>query len=254
MKFAGVLCSLLLLLGGVLEAADAPLPRSPAPNYFVQYTNVVSPATAQRVNQMLEQFERETSSQVLVAIFPSLPANASLEDYTLRIATAWKPGLKEKDNGAVLFIFIADRKMRIEVGYGLEGALPDSLAKRIIAEQIAPRFRQGDFDGGVLAGVQGIISATKGEYKGTGKTRTVKNLPTGWVWGAFLLMFILFSVMGRKRGRVYRRGGSYWGSGWGAGWGGGGWSSGGGGWSGGSSGGFSGGGGSFGGGGASGDW
>jgi uncharacterized protein len=215
----------------------------------VQYTNVVSQGTAQQVNQTLKEFEQQTSSQILVAIFPSLPPDAALEDYTLRVAEAWKPGLKQKDNGAVLFIFIADRKMRIEVGYGLEGPLPDSLAKRIIAEQIAPRFRQGDYDGGVLAGVQGILAATRGEYKGTGQTRGNKSLPGGWIFWVFVLMFIFFGFMGRKRGRVYNGGGGYWGGGWGGGGFGGG-----GGWSGGSSGGFSGGGGGFGGGGASGDW
>src|SRR4051812_2060257 len=242
---------LLLVLACAARAAD-PIPPSPAPNYFVQYTNVVSPQTAQRVDETLKQFEKDTSSQILVAIFPRLPQNAALEDYTLRVAEAWKPGLKKTDNGAVLFIFMADRLMRIEVGYGLEGPLPDSIAKRIIAEQITPRFRQGDYDGGVLAGVQGILQATRGEYKGTGRTRGGNNASGGWVFMVFLFAFILIFVMGRRRGRVYGGGGAFWGGGWGGGWSGGG---GGGGWSGGSSGGgFSGGGGGFGGGGASGSW
>ncbi|HUR47007.1 MAG TPA: TPM domain-containing protein [Candidatus Saccharimonadales bacterium] len=242
---------LLLLWVGLAQAAEAPLPPSPAPSYFVQYTNVVSPQTAARINDVLRQFEQSTSSQILVAIFPRLPQNAALEDYTLRVATAWKPGLKKNDNGAVLFIFIGDRKMRIEVGYGLEGALPDSLAKRIIDEQIAPRFRNGDYDGGVLAGVQGILQATRGEYKGTGGTRGAgKNTGIGLLPLLFIIFFILLFVMGRRRGRVYGGRGAYWGGGFG------GWGGGGGGWSGGSSGGggFSGGGGSFGGGGASGSW
>jgi uncharacterized protein len=249
MKPRGIFLALLLSLT-LAGAAEPAIPRSPAPNYFVQYTNVVSPSTAQRVNQMLEQFERDTSSQILVAIFPRIPQDAALEDYTLKVAESWKPGLKQKDNGAILFIFMADRKMRIETGYGLEGSLPDLLAKRIIAEQIAPRFKQGDYDGGVIAGVQGILQATRGEYKGTGTTRGRKNTSGGnWVFWAFLAAFILFSFMGRRRGRVYSGAGGYWG-GFGGGFGGGG-----GGFGGGSSGGgFSGGGGGFGGGGASGDW
>ena len=244
MKLRGIFLALLLSMT-LAGAAEPPIPRSPAPNYFVQYTNVVSPQTAQQVDGMLEQFERQTSSQILVAIFPRIPQDAALEDYTLRVAEAWKPGLKQKDNGAVLFIFMADRKMRIETGYGLEGPLPDSMAKRIIAEQIAPRFKQGDYDGGVIAGVQGIFQATRGTPKGTGKTRGDRNNGGGsWVFWAFLAAFILFGFMGRRRGRVYSGGGGYWGGGWGGGFGGGG-SSGGG---------FSGGGGGFGGGGASGDW
>ena len=239
---------LLLTVTGLAEAAE-PLPRSPAPNYFVQYTNVVAAQTAARVDEALKQFEKETSSQILVAIFPRLPQNAALEDYTLRIAEAWKPGLKKTDNGAILFIFIGDRQMRIEVGYGLEGALPDSLAKRIISEQIAPRFRQADYDGGVLAGVQGILQATRGEYKGTGRSRGGNNASGGLIFLVFLFAFIFIFIMGRRRGRVYGGRGAYWGGGWGGGW-----SGGGGGWSGGSGGGFSGGGGGFGGGGASGSW
>jgi uncharacterized protein len=242
--------ALLAALVSTARAAD-PIPRSPAPNYFVQYTNVVSPQTVERIDAVLKQFEKDTSSQILVAIFPRLPQNAALEDYTLRVAESWKPGLKKTDNGAVLFIFIADRQMRIEVGYGLEGALPDSMAKRIIAEQIAPRFRQGDYDGGVLAGVQGIIQATRGEYKGTGRTQGGNNPSAGWIPIVVLAAFLLLFMMGRRRGRVYGGGGAFWGGGWGGGWTGGG----GGGWSGGSSGGgFSGGGGGFGGGGASGSW
>jgi uncharacterized protein len=242
---------LLLSVAGLANAAEI-IPRSPAPNYFVQYTNVVSPQTAARINETLQQFEKDTSSQILVAIFPRLPQNAALEDYSLRVAEAWKPGLKKTDNGAVLFIFMAERQMRIEVGYGLEGTLPDSLARRIIAEQITPRFRQGDYDGGVLAGVQGILQATRGEYKGTGRTRGGNNDGSGgWIFMVFLCAFILIFIMGLRRGRVYGGRGAYWGGGWG-GWSGG---AGGGGWSGGSSGGgFSGGGGSFGGGGASGSW
>src|SRR5258705_6895102 len=104
-------------------AMAAPLPPKPA-RYFNDYADMVSRQTAERLNRALEDFERQTSSQILVAIFPKLPADAALEDFTLHTAEAWKPGLKDKDNGAVLFIFRDDRKMRIEVGYGLEGAIP----------------------------------------------------------------------------------------------------------------------------------
>src|SRR5258705_5348951 len=110
-----------LLLGRAVNGG--PLPAKPA-KYFNDYAGMVSPQMAERLNRTLEDFERQTSSQILVAIFPKLPADAALEDFTLRAAEAWKPGLKDKDNGAVLFIFRDDRKMRIEVGYGVEGAIP----------------------------------------------------------------------------------------------------------------------------------
>jgi uncharacterized protein len=146
------------------------------------------------------------------------------------------------------------------VGYGLEGVLPDVTAKRIIEDEIVPRFRQNDYPGGIEAGVEAIIAATKGEYKGTGTTvdersRRRKGLPISGCAGAlfFLFIFIILPMLARQNRRRWR---TFGGSGWWTGGGGfGGWSGGGGGgWSGGGGGGFSGGGGSFGGGGASGSW
>ena len=104
----------------------------------------------------------------MVAVFPKMQSDSSIEDYTVRVARSWQVGQKNKNNGAVLFVFVQDHKMFLQVGYGLEGVLPDALCKRIIDEQITPRFKAGDFDGGLTAGVQAILAATKGEYKGTG--------------------------------------------------------------------------------------
>src|SRR6187401_1900730 len=155
-------------LSVALFAAEAPPPRPT--KYFTDYAGMVSAQTAARLERALEDYEKQTSSQILVAIFPKLPQNAALEDFTFRAADAWKPGQKGKDNGAILFIFRDDRKMRIEVGYGLEGAIPDSVASRIIDNEITPRFRAGDFNGGVAAGVNALMQAARGEYKGTGGT------------------------------------------------------------------------------------
>jgi uncharacterized protein len=165
------------------------------------------------------------------------------------VARSWKVGQKLKNNGSVLFVFVQDHKMFLQVGYGLEGVLPDALCKRIIDEQIAPRFKAGDFNGGLTAGVQSIIAAVKGEYKGTGTTVAESRgqqsqsgspiLPIIFI--AFIVVVILISKLSRFGSR---RGGWIITSG-----GGGGWSGGGGG-----GGGFSGGGGSFGGGGAGGSW
>src|SRR3954462_8182516 len=95
----------------------------PAPTrYFMQYTQLVSTSTAEALDQKLEDFEKKTSSQILVVIFPKLPERAALEDFTIRAAQSWRVGQKAKDNGAMLLIFVADHKIRIEVGYGLEGA------------------------------------------------------------------------------------------------------------------------------------
>lgn len=227
----------------------------PAPQrYFNDYAGVVKRSTAEELNRKLEEFERTDSTQVVVAIFPKKQSDLALEDYTVQVARAWGVGQKQKNNGAVLFVFIQERTMRLEVGYGLEGAIPDAVAKRIIDDVIAPFFRRGDYDGGVRAGVDAIIAAARGEFKGTGETTAAKRverfLGLFKTWFTLIMFLVILGSLFRRRATMYHhRRHVYWGPFWGSGWGGGGWS--GGGWS---SGGFSGGGGSFGGGGASGRW
>ncbi len=217
---------------------------------------MVDQGTASALNEQLAQFERETSDQILVAIYPSMQSESSVSDYTQRIAQTWGVGQKDRNNGAVLFVFVADHQMFIQTGYGLEGALPDATAWDITHNVIAPHFKQNDYAGGLRAGVTAMIQAVRGEYKGTGKTRkesesaSGSGLPIPLI--VFLLIVIVFIIVSRS-GRRGRRGYGY--SGWGGpyigGFGGGGGSSsgGGGGFSG-----FSGGGGSFGGGGAGSSW
>jgi uncharacterized protein len=249
-----------LLTGGVAGAvAEEKLPPPPT-SYFNDYAGLVSTDAAARLEAKLRAFEKQTSNQVVVAIFPQLPS-ASLEDFTNRTAESWKAGRKELDNGVVFFVFVRDRKMRIETGYGLEGALPDAIASRILNEEVAPHFRSGDWTGGIEAGVDAIIAATKGEYTAPPpkKKKGVSPLAVVLILLFVLLAFWLAAQGSRMAdgGRTYdrrgwRRGGPWGGGGWGGGggFGGGGWG-GGGGFGG---GGFSGGGGSFGGGGASGSW
>ena len=176
----------------------------------------------------------------------------------MRAAESWKAGRKELDNGAVLFVFVKDRKMRIETGKGLEGALPDILAGRILDEQVRPRFRQGDWAGGLEAGIDGIIAATKGEYTAPPPKKSAPPIVPLVILLVFVLLFLGLAARGSRQGysgRTYGSGGWRGGGGWGGGFGGGGFG-GGGGWGGGGGGGggFSGGGGSFGGGGASSSW
>jgi uncharacterized protein len=244
---------------------DDQIPGKPA-RYVTDRADVLGPGGAEALNAKLEQFERDTSNQVLVWIDRKLPEGFTLEDFTVRAGQKWGAGQKQEDNGAILFVFVDDRKMRIEVGYGLEGVLPDVTAKRILDEEIAPRFRAGDFPGGVSAGVDAILAAIRGEYKGTGTTVDERRrggggpaqMSTCFIALLFFGIFILLPILMRKSRAFRTHGGRGWWSSGGWGGGGGGWSGGGfgggGGWSGGGGGGFAGGGGSFGGGGASGSW
>ena len=247
----------------VSAPAEDTLPPAPE-HYFNDYAAVVPKDVAERLEAKLRAFDEQTSNQVVVAVFPELPS-PSLEDFTVRTAQSWQVGRKKLSNGVVLFVFIKDRKMRIEVGYGLEGALPDAVANQIIRDVIGPRFRQGDYAGGLAAGVDAVIAATRGEYKGeparTPARREQSPVPLWLI--LFFVFFVVLPLLRRARSgpRTYNRRGwntPWWYSGGGGGWGSGGFGGGGGfgGSSGGDSGGggFSGGGGSFGGGGASGSW
>jgi uncharacterized protein len=247
--------TIFVLLFGCRLFAQEVIPPVPAA-YFNDYAHVVSAGTASQLNSTLENFERQTSEQILVAIYPKMESDSSIEDYTVRVARDWKVGQKDKNNGAVLFVFVKEHKVYLQVGYGLEGVLPDALCKRIISEQITPRFKVGDFDGGLTAGVQSIIAATKGEYKGTGTTTADRQASHGSGSPIFSLGFIVLIIIII----IFTRGSGMFlpwlllsSSGSSRSWGGGGFSSGGG-FSGGGGGGFSGGGGSFGGGGAGGSW
>src|SRR3989338_6445077 len=213
--------------------------------YVNDYAGLLSDSAKTQLSQTLSQFEQETSNQVVVAVFQSLEGG-SLEDFSIRLAEKWKVGQKNRDNGVILLIFKEDRAVRIEVGYGLEGALPDAVAGQIVYNEIVPQFREGDFDAGVTNGVNAIIRATKGEYQALPKQDPWQKY-NPWIYFAlvfYLILFIFRMIFAQalSSGRTYSgSSGGFWGGG----------SSGGGGFGG---GGFSGGGGSFGGGGASGRW
>jgi uncharacterized protein len=234
--------------------------RSPPNRYFNDYAGLIKPATAASLNGQLESFERSTSNQLVVAIFPELPDTMTVEDYGVQLYRAAKIGQKGKDNGALLLVFVKNRKIWIATGRGLEGALPDAICKRIVAEQIAPRFQTGDFDGGLTQGVQAMMAAAQWEYKGTGKTvydqRRHRSDDGSWIIPViFVLIFLVFFMMAaRRRGTIIGSGGGGPWFGGGGGFGGGGFGGGGFGGGGGDSGGFSGGGGDTGGGGAGGSW
>jgi uncharacterized protein len=210
--------------------------------------NVLSAQSKQNLESILQAERDSTSNQIAILIIPSLEGG-SLEEYSLRVAEAWKLGKSDKDNGALLLISIQDRLMRIEAGYGLEGSLTDAMASRIIRNEIAPHFRNGDYEAGVEAGLMGIIHAIRGEYVNDDpppKARHAKKFPLSTI---IIIIIIIIIASRRKRGGG---GGGHWSSGRGwigpiGGFG----SSAGGGFGGGGS---FGGGGGFGGGGSSGSW
>lgn len=251
-----LLLILLLLVGGGMVEASAGETLPPAPRQYVtDEARVIAPGLLAQLNQRLGAFEKATSTQIVAVVYPKLPEGAALEDYAQRLYSAWKIGTKKNSNGVLMLVFVQDRKMRIQTGYGLEGAMPDALCSRIIRETMAPAFRDGKYGAGLDSGISAVMQATKGEYKGTGrksdKPMTLLDIlfsPLGF----FLLVMIVLVVINRNRRDVGRGDispGAAAATGFFLGGMGGGGGSGGG-----DSGGFSGGGGESGGGGSSGDW
>ena len=243
----------------LLASCGEVIPPAP-PRYFNDYAGVVPAAAAVQLNARLEDFERATGNQILAVVYPKMQSDSSIDDYAVRVFRAWKAGQQSRNNGAVLFVFIQDRRMFLEVGYGLAGVLPDALCKQITEFEIKPHFKTGDYAGGLTAGVDAILAATRHEFKGTGRTVYETHASHAQPWnpniviailaGLVVLFNMIFGRKARRRGWMYSSGG--WGGCSSGGWlGGGGFSSGGGGFSG---GGFMGGGGSSGGGGAGSSW
>lgn len=232
---------LLFLAAPCLCALEVP---KRADGYVTDRAGLLSPSAKAELETLLRAFEEKTSNQVVVATFPSLEGD-SLEDFSIRLAEAWKAGQKRRDNGVIFLIFKNDRKIRIEVGYGLEGVLTDALSGQIISQVVAPYFRKGDYEGGIMAGTDAIMKATQGEFKGV--PRNDRSPDAGKLLLLFGIFFLFHFWVRATSSRIGGRGGRYGGffplgGGFGSGGGGG------------FGGGFSGGGGGFGGGGASGGW
>lgn len=276
----------LLLLAAALcrpATADALVPVPSPGGYVTDLTATLTAEQRSGLERTLRAFEERKGSQVAVLIVPTT-APEPIEQFAMRVAERWKPGRKNVDDGAILVVAKDDRALRIEVGYGLEGALTDAACKRIVSEVMVPRFREGDFGGGITAGIDGILRVIEGEKlpepRGRGKPaggRMVTALPAV-MFLSIVAGSILRGVLGRLPGALLAGGvvsvivwtavgvaaaalivgilvflltllgglggGGFGGRGFGGGFGGGGFGGGG----------FSGGGGSFGGGGASGRW
>jgi len=157
-RFFGLVLYILFISISWVYALDVP----PLRGRVNDLAGVIPSDRARVLEEQLANFEGETGHQIAILTIPTL-AGDSLEDFSIRVADNWKIGQKGFDNGAILVVVRDDRKLRIEVGYGLEGVLPDAIANRIIREVIVPRFRASDFAGGIEAGADAIMKITRGE-------------------------------------------------------------------------------------------
>jgi uncharacterized protein len=212
---------MLVLLLAFLTAI--PLPAKPT-RYVTDDAAVLGKARADALNEKLAQFERETSDQVLVYVARDLPAGTTIEELGSEAIHRWAVGQKGKDNGAILFVFTGARKMRIEVGYGLEEKLTDAQSKRITSTVIKPLLRQNDTAGAIEAGAEAMLQTIRGaEYAGTGKTvaethRRSNGFPieAAMPIAIFVGIFGLVIFIARRRSKTASPAGAAPGSAWSA--------------------------------------
>jgi uncharacterized protein len=199
---------LALLLGWALPAlALVAVPQ--LTGRVVDQTGTLSSGDIAQLTQTLADLEKRKGSQIAVLIVPTTDGEA-IEQFSLRAAEAWKIGRKKVDDGALLVIAKNDRHLRIEVGYGLEGALTDVTAKRIIDEVITPKFRSGDFAGGISAGVNRMIGLINGEKLPTPEpshwdsrqSASLDNVNPFWLFFAFVVSSLLRGALGRLLGSL----------------------------------------------------
>ncbi|MDP4115361.1 MAG: TPM domain-containing protein [Bacteroidota bacterium] len=239
--------AILVLFSGVFAQENIPK----LDKYATDLTGTLSAQELNDLNYRLKSYEDSTSNQLVVVMIKSLDGNA-VDDMAYQIARQNKVGSKKNSNGVVLLVAKDDKKIRIEVGYGLEGALTDAISSSIIRNTISPEFRNGNYYAGISSGVNDIQKAVAGEYKAKSSKGSSKGIVGALVFIFFIIVMIINFFRRIGGGMVYRSGSGfrsgYWGGGGFGGFGGGGSSDGGG------FGGFSGGGGDFGGGGSSGSW
>lgn len=199
-------CLLLtLFLSGAFVQAEVAVP--PLVGHVIDQTATLSAEQLHVLEQTLRDFEAKNGSQLAVLIVPTTQPEA-VEQYSLRVAEHWKLGRQKIDDGAILLVAKDDRTLRIEVGYGLEGALNDATSKRIISEIITPKFKLGDFNGGITAGMAQIIKVIDGEplpQPASGRSESRFSLQQYFpviLIGALVIGHVLRSILGRFPGAI----------------------------------------------------
>ena len=194
----------ILFLPLSVQALDVPKLKG----YVNDHANMISPSVKAQLENDLKAFEQSDSTQIVILTIPSLEGEV-LEEFSMKVAESWKIGQQGKDNGVIFIVANQERKIRIEVGRGLEGKLTDLMAGRVVDLVVKPRFKRGDFDGGFVAGVHATIDATRGEFKvdtnqHPGKHERSSQFLTFLIFGGIILLFLgsLSRILGGLAGAL----------------------------------------------------
>jgi uncharacterized protein len=194
----------LLAFAALIGAARADVPVPPLKARVTDLTGTLSAQQKGELEARIAAYETRRGSQIAVLLLPTTKPE-EIEQYSIRVAEAWKIGRKGVDDGLILIVAKDDRRLRIEVGYGLEGAIPDSVAKRVIDERITPRFRDGDFYGGVRDGVDQLIKLAEGEKlpPPQASARPARSVEDAFQYAvpAFILCMVLGGILKAMLGR-----------------------------------------------------
>ncbi len=197
---SALLILLFTLLPRSLQAREIPALVARAQDQ----AGLLSPTLRRRIDAQLLAYEQKTGHQLILLTLPSLEGDP-LEDFTIHVMESWKLGNKDRDDGLLLFIAVAERKIRIEVGQGLEGDVTDAVSSRIINEIIQPAFRRGDMEGGIVQGLKALMAATGAPDiplpATQGGTRTQQRRDVGFPPLGFIVVLIVLALMGSGRGR-----------------------------------------------------
>ena len=204
---AALLAGAALSLAALAQDAGEPIAVPKLTARVIDQTGTLAPQEQQQLEAKLSAFEQAKGSQVAVLMVPTIGAEP-IEDFALRVTDAWKLGRAGIDDGVLFVVAKQQRKMRIQTGRGVQGTLTDAMAKRIVAERVAPSFRNGDFAGGINAGVDAILKAIEGEAlpapSATQSTRKVDTISSGsnFLWLAFFAVPVLAMVLRPLVGRA----------------------------------------------------
>jgi uncharacterized protein len=210
LKINAFLFALLFLFTGSIISQESEFPERPQPPRIVNdFAGLLSNEEEQRLEQKLVQFDRQTSSQIAIVTLDDL-RGYPIDEYAFRLGEKWGIGMEEKDNGILMLISPERQKITIATGYGLEGAVPDATAQRIIDKEIAPNFRKGNYYQGLDQATSVLFDLTRGEYTAEDyreKTGGGKKSKAPYPIGIVFLLVVIFSVIGRvKRARHYSMG------------------------------------------------